>query len=143
MLFHRLTLEAFCHATEDPKKVKEALLSFVPFDVTEKDTSQDKLEGSFGNDIIVYRISFDKQPEINKTIDFVKSSISQEQMENFYVDEHVTDDDNFWVRFDKQAAVGGKVSLGGKDTIQLKGKVAAFPAKREKAVQMMEDFWRV
>lgn len=141
MLFHRLGLEAFCHETEDPERVKKAMLNLLPFKAAEKDIKEERMDGSFGNSILSFKIYFDKQPEINGLMEFLRGNIPKEELRNFVVDEHVNDDDNFWMRFDKQKAYNGEVSLGGPDTVQLKGKVAAFPAKRERAVWMMEKFW--
>ena len=141
MLFHRLGLEAFCHETEDSDKVKAAMLNFLPVNASEKDITEERLEGSFGNTILSLKIYFDKQPEINKITEFLKENVPKEEMKSFVVDEHVNEGDNFWMRFDKQKAYKKEVSLGGPDTIQLKGKVAAFPAKRERAVWLMEKFW--
>jgi len=140
MLFHRISLEAFCHATEDLEKVKEAILNLVPFEVGDKDFLVRRFEGSFGNQIILIRLEFDKQGRINKLIDALRSDMP-ESGPAFSAEEHVTDGGVFWLRFDKQEAYKGKITLGRHDTIQLKGKVAAFPASREKAVEIMEKAW--
>jgi len=136
MLFHSLSLEAFCHATEDLDRVKGAILSLVPFEVNKKDFLVQKLDGSFGNEIITLRLEFKKQGEVNKLVEFVKEKVKLDD-----IDSHITDDGRFWVRFDKQKAFEGDIELGGEDTIQMKGKVAAFPAKREKAVKLMKEFF--
>ncbi len=137
MLFHRLSLEAFCHATEDLEKVKEAMTKLVPpFEKLNFQT--EKLEGSFGNDIISVKLEFEKQAEIVDLLEFIKSNLSDSDID---IDAHVTENNEFWIRFDKQKAHEGKVIAGRGDVIQLKGKVAAFPAKREKAVEMMEKLW--
>jgi len=142
MLFHRLSLEAFCHATEDLSKVKGALLNLLPPEAAKSaGFKEQKLEGSFGNEITIVRLELGKQGDMGKAIEWFKESLPKEDVEDFNVDEHVTDDGEFWMRFDKQEAYGGKIVLGGQDTIQLKGKVAAFPAGRERALALMEEFW--
>jgi RNA binding exosome subunit len=145
MLFHRLCLEAFCHATEDLGKVKEAMLNLLPPELVDSARSagfkEQKLEGSFGNEITLVRLELGKQGDMGKAVERFKESLPKEDVEDFNVDEHVTDDGEFWMRFDKQEAYGGKIVLGGQDTIQLKGKVAAFPAGRGRALALMEEFW--
>lgn len=141
MLFHRLSLEAFCHVTEDANKAKEAMLSVVPPELRAAQFKEQKLEGSFGNDILILALEFTTQGDIKKVVDFIKAGLRKEDLERVDIDEHVTDDDEFWLRLDKQKACGGKLALGGDDTIQLKGKVAAFPANRRKAVALMEQAW--
>jgi RNA binding exosome subunit len=134
MLFHRLSLEAFCHATEDLSKVQEAMSNLVPFEA--KGFKEKRTEGSFGNEIIVVTLQFSKQAEINKIIEFLKPKIA-----GINVEEHIVDDSYFWIRFDKQKALEKEFVLGGQDTIQLKGKVAAFPAKKEKVLEIMKKAW--
>jgi len=141
MLFHRLTIEAFCHATEDVDKVKEAMLRAVPPELRAAQFKEQKLEGSFGNDILILAMEFDKQGDMKKIVEFIKAGLPKEELERVDIDEHVTDDDEFWLRLDKQKACEGELALGGDDTIQLKGKVAAFPANRRKAISLMEQAW--
>ncbi len=141
MLFHRLSLEAFCHATEDPGRVREAMRNVLPEALREAKFKEQRVEGSFGNGIIIFSLEFERHAEVKELVDFIKENIKKEDLEYFDIEEHVTDNDEFWMRLDKQEACGGRLVLGGQDTIQLKGKVAAFPAKREKALEMMETLW--
>ena len=57
------------------------------------------------------------------------------------MDGRVDDDCNFFIRFDKQEAYCEKLVLGSRDSIQLKGKVAAYPANRMNAVKIMRGAW--
>lgn len=141
MLFHRLALEAFCHATEDIEKVKEAMLNLVPFKVEDKDFQIEQFSGSFGNEIICIRLEFVKQAKIRALVEYIKKTMPKEELREFNVDKHVNESGEFWMRYDKQEAYDGRIVLGSRDTIQLKGKVAAFPASRKKAVELMQDLW--
>ena len=136
MYFHRIKLDAFCHATEDITKVKEAMLKLLPFETTIEESA---VKGSFGNEIISLSVQFEKQHEINKIVEFLKGKLGE--VEDFNVEEHVNEDNFFWIRFNKQEALAGNIVLGGTDVIQLKGKVAAFPAKWEMAVEIMKKVW--
>jgi hypothetical protein len=140
MLFHRLRVEAFCHATEDLNKVTEALLNVLPFEDVKFE--KESYEGSFGNEILSVSAEFDKQQDIKKVLGKIKSGLPANELNDLEVGEHLTDDGEFWMRLDKQKAYEGRVALGGEDTIQIKGKVAAFPAKREIALKLMGDFWK-
>jgi RNA-binding protein len=138
MLFHNLSLEAFCHSTEDLDKVKEAMLNLLP-PGQEPEFKTESLEGSFGNEIIKVSAGFKKQQDIKSVVSFITERLGP--LKGFDVDSHVSDEGFFWIRFDKQEAFEGKITRGGKDTIQLKGKVAAFPAKRENVVDAMWKLW--
>lgn len=131
-----MSLEAFCHATEDVERVKQAMFTLIGFP-NEVPLIEQKVEGSFGNDIILLKVTFEKQPEINAIVKNIRISLSKEDLEGFDVDSHVNDRDEFWMRFDKQEAYLGRIALGYTDTVQLKAKVAAFPAKRENAVELV------
>ena len=136
MDFHHISLGAFCHATEDVELVKEAMLKLSPFEKAE--FKQERTEGSFGNPITILKLDFEKQSDIRGVVDFIKSRLEGD----IDVDAHVSEDGDFWIRFDKQEAFKGNIVLGVEDAIQLKGKVAAFPANRENAVEIMEKVWK-
>ena len=142
MIFHRLQLEAFCHATEDVAKVKEAVLNVLPSDMMEKaEFTEQKTEGSFGNEILILRLEYEKQGDMRKIIENIRQRIPKDDLSEFDIEEHVSDDSEVWLLFDKQEAYKGKLSLDGRDTIQLRGKIATFPASRKKAVEMMLGLW--
>ena len=140
MLFHNLNLEAFCHATENSEKVKGAFSALVPLKINPNDFLESNFEGSFGNEIKLIKLEFSNQSVMKDIIHHLQKNISKGP-EAFNISDHVTDDRMFWVRFDKQQAFDGKISFGGDDTIQLKGKIAAFPAKRERAIEVISDIW--
>ena len=82
------------------------------------------------------KLEFKKQSDINKLVEFLKQKVELEDVER-----HVTEEGRFWIRFDKQKAFAKEIVLGDEDTIQLKGKVAAFPAKRENAIAVIKEKW--
>ncbi len=139
MLFHRIRLEAFCHATEDSRRVKEAILNLVPFKVEDGEFHTERLTGSFGNEIISLYLEFNKQGRIRKLTEFLRDNAQLGSGPE--IDCRVTGDCEFWLRLDKQKAYEREIVPGKHDTVQLRGKVAAFPAKRENAIDVMRDFW--
>ncbi len=141
MLFHRIALEAFCHATEDVKKVKQAMANLVPFEVPDSAFESERMEGSFGNEIISLTLEFSKQGEINCIVKSLVESLPKQEMKSIDLKQHINEALAFWIRFDKQSAYNGEVKLDGHDTVQLRGKIAAFPATRQRAVQVMKGLW--
>jgi hypothetical protein len=135
--FHHIKLEAFCHATEDEKRVKKAMLNLLPFE--EVDFEEEMLEGSFKNPITILRVHYEKQQEIKAVIENIKPRLD---LSGFEPGEHIIDGTYFWMRFDKQAALDNRLEWGESDSIQFKGKVAAFPAKEENAIAVMEKLWK-
>lgn len=139
MLFHNLVLEAFCHETEDKERVKQALLNLVAAD--DSKFLEEIYEGSFGNKITAISLVFEKQCDIRAVMDGIRDRIPKDSLKEIDIDSHLTDDNFFWLRFDKQKAYGGDIVLGGDDVVQVKGKVAAFPAKRENALMRLEEYF--
>ena len=139
MIFHSLQLESFSHETEDEEKVREAMLNLLPEEVrnTAPKIERELLNGTHGNKIIILRIDFKKQGDVKKIFDFILENLD----EKGGVEDRIDDDCNFFVRFDKQEAYSGKLRLSSQDSIQLKGKVAAYPACRSKAVEIMKGVW--
>lgn len=146
MLFHRIQLEAFCHATEDESRVEKALLSLVPFDIAERgdlSVSKERIRGAFGNPITILRLELTKSRDIRAVVDSLKERLGAGGRREVSkgLNERLSDDCQFWLRFDKQEAYKGRLVLGGQDTVQLKGKVAAYPANRVVALNLMREVW--
>ena len=64
------------------------------------------------------------------------------EIENFAglmaeLDDRIDDNCAFFLGLDKQAAYSGHVELG--DGLMLRGKVEAYPAKRERAIETAEE----
>jgi RNA binding exosome subunit len=146
MLFHRIQLEAFCHATEDESRVEKAMLSFIPFDIRDKKdlaVSKERIIGTFGNPITILRLELTRSRDTRAVVDFIKGKLGEEGRREISkcMEERLSEDCQFWVRFDKQEAYKGRLVLGGDDTIQLKGKVAAYPANRNVALNLTRGVW--
>ena len=126
--FHYVELRAFSYATEDEKRVAQALQTFLPEETKlERNASQ----GHYGDRIVVLSARVELADEIRHvlsqvaTLDDVDDVIGE-------LDDRVDDNCSFFLTFDKQAAFEGEVRRG--DGITLRAKVEAYPAKREKAV---------
>ena len=94
--FHYVDLRAFSYATEDDKRVEDALRLFLPEEF-------DRLGGE--------------------------------------LDERVDENCSFFVSLSKQAAFNGEVRLG--DGLTLRGKVEAYPAKKEQAIDAVAETFGV
>ena len=162
MIFRSLQLEAFCHETEDEEKVREAMSNLLPEDIrnnkgleiktkshgfrdpyTSYTVKKEVLQGTFGNRVIVLRIEFKKQGDINKIFDFILENFDKKEKESVTkeMEDGMDDDCNFYIRFDKQESYRGKLALGSGDCIQLKAKVTAYPAHKSNAVNIMKEAW--
>jgi len=127
--FHYVDLRAFSYATEDEKRVESALRTYLP-----EDTALDRqvTTGHHGDRIVVLSTRLETADEVRHVLDRL---VSLPEYDAFLdeLDDRVSEDCSLYLTLDKQAAFGGDVRQG--DGITLRGKVEAYPANRESAVE--------
>ena len=131
--FHYVDLRTFCYATEDDKRVEDALRTFLPEDYP---VERAQSEGHYGDRIIVLSARVENADDIRHVLTQVASAPEIDAV-RAELDDRVDDNCSFFLTFGKQAAFGGNVERG--DGITLRAKVEAYPAKREKAVENARD----
>ncbi|WP_434522314.1 RNA-binding protein [Halorubrum sp. AS12] len=126
--FHYVDLRAFSYATEDEKRVEQALYSLLPEDV-----ELDRVEnvGHHGDRIVVLSARVETADEMRHVLDRLSELEDLDRVLG-ELDERVDDNCALFLRLDKQAAFRGEVRLGPGITVRTK--VEAYPAKKEKAV---------
>lgn len=127
--FHYVDLRTFCYATEDDKRVEQALRTFLPEDYP---IEHAKSEGHYGDRIVVLSARVENADDVRHVLSQVASAPDIDAV-RAELDDRVDDNCSFFLTFDKQAAFRGDVARG--DGITLRAKVEAYPAKREKAVE--------
>ena len=127
--FHYVDLRTFCYATEDDKRVEDALRTFLPEDYP---IERAQSEGHYGDRIIVLSARVENADDIRHVLTQVASAPEIDAV-RAELDDRVDDNCSFFLTFGKQAAFGGSVERG--DGITLRAKVEAYPAKREKSVE--------
>ncbi|WP_439026582.1 RNA-binding protein [Haloarchaeobius sp. DT45] len=131
--FHYVDLRAFCYATEDEKRVEEALRYYLPEDY-EVERMENK--GHHGDRIVVLSARVENADDVRHVLarvaelDDIESVIGE-------LDDRVTDNCELFLRLDKQAAFSGETALG--EGITFRAKVEAYPAKKEAAVENARD----
>ncbi len=131
-----LEFRVLSHATEDAEKVYRALGNVVgEKNLEEVEVSREKLEGHYGNPIIlmkgkVYRKHFAR--EILKTIFSLLSKRDKRRL--FYeLERHVDAEGNLYLRLDKQKAYLGEARLSDADPIRVRVKLS-IPAKQKEKI---------
>ncbi|RLM70840.1 hypothetical protein DVK05_04235 [Halorubrum sp. Atlit-8R] len=126
--FHYVDLRAFSYATEDVKRVEQALRSLLPEDV-----ELDRVEnvGHHGDRIVVLSARVERADEMRHVLDRLSELEDLDRVLD-ELGERVDDNCALFLRLDKQAAFRGDVRLGPGVTVRTK--VEAYPAKKEKAV---------
>ncbi|RBI63855.1 hypothetical protein DMJ13_04885 [halophilic archaeon] len=127
--FHYVDLRAFCYATEDEKRVEDALRTYLPEDF---EIERAESEGHHGDRILVLSARVENADEMRDVLDKLGELPDLDEVRE-QLDERVDENCSFFVSLDKQDAYRGTVSLG--EGITLRAKVEAYPAKKEKAVE--------
>ncbi|QAU12339.1 RNA-binding protein [Halorubrum sp. BOL3-1] len=126
--FHYVDLRAFSYATEDVKRVEQALYALLPEDV---ELDRVKNVGHHGDRIVVLSARVETADEMRHVLDRLSELDDLDRVLD-ELDERVDDNCALFLRLDKQAAFRGDVRLGPGLTVRTK--VEAYPAKKEKAV---------
>ncbi|ELZ91325.1 hypothetical protein C440_13464 [Haloferax mucosum ATCC BAA-1512] len=131
--FHYIDLRTFCYETEDEKRVEEALRTFLP-----DDFELDRIEstGHHGDRIVVFSARVERADDLRYVLSKIRDLDDFEALLE-ELDQRVTDNTEFFLRLDKQAAFKGDVARGG--GLTLRAKVEAYPAKKEAAVENARD----
>ena len=127
--FHYVDLRAFSYATEDEKRVEEALRSLLP-----EDAELDRVEnvGHHGDRIVVLSARIERADGMRHVLDRIAELDDLDRV-LAQLDQRVDDNCALFMRLDKQAAFRGEVELG--PGITVRAKIEAYPAKKEAAVE--------
>ena len=127
--FHYIDLRTFCYATEDEKRVENALRALLP-----EEFELDRMEntGHHGDRIVVLSARVETADEMRHILDRLAELDEIDRILD-ELDERVDDNCSFFLRLDKQAAFKDEIELGA--GITLRAKVEAYPAKHEAAVE--------
>jgi hypothetical protein len=126
--FHYVDLRAFSYATEDERRVEQALRAYLPeeFDIERSETT-----GHHGDRIVVLSARVENADGVRTVLSKLAELPDVDTVID-QLDERVDDNCSLFVRLDKQAAFRDEARLG--EGITLRGKVEAYPAKKPAAV---------
>ncbi|MCU4716760.1 RNA-binding protein [Halapricum hydrolyticum] len=132
---HYIDLRTFCYATEDEKRVEDALRTLLP---EEFELQRLENEGHHGDRILVFSARVENADAMRVVLDRLGELPSEQRQQLLgELDERVTDNTELFLTLDKQAAFGGDVRLG--DGITVRAKVEAYPATKDAAVENARD----
>ncbi|MCZ7385202.1 MAG: exosome subunit [Candidatus Methanoperedens sp.] len=136
---HNISLRAIVSATESEDRVKTALSLFL-FDTEIEST---RTEGHYGNPITILQAQV-KGKDCKRFLEHLKTKLTEPELKKLKneVCERTDDECCLHLRFDKQAAFQGTVQLATTtDTISARMKLKAYPARREKAIEIAETLF--
>ena len=113
-----IIIEIIIHSTEDTKKIFEPLLE--SFDIKEEEFVKERLEGHFGNPILLMRVKLRKK-RAEEFIKKIVSKISKSQMDEFLQNIAMYfEDSSLFMRISKGELVRKSISLQQNDALKIK-----------------------
>ncbi|HID60431.1 MAG TPA: hypothetical protein EYP46_01050 [Hadesarchaea archaeon] len=138
--FRSAAVSVHAHATEDENRVLEALKAILPEGI---EIRRSGLKGHYGNQITSFEARMSREPVLREFWRRIVAKLRTGGLEKLRerVLTGVDDSCHLYLRFDKQIACGGElVHTTSGDSIHVKFKVSVFPAKRGKAIELVEKF---
>ena len=145
---HSIHLSVFVKPEEDCEKLKSTFLSFFPFNLEkEKIILKETNATGFQEQIIkILEVILDKEKHIALFLDDLLQKLEPEKKELLLRQkESRLDEDNFFfMRFDKNHLLNENrlfiVDTG--NCFHLKMHIASYPAKREKALEVVQEIFK-
>ncbi len=142
-MIHYIHLRTSAQATEDPEKVRSALKLLLPPPgrTAKKDSiivNETITTGYHDNPIIVMEADLKQNKDCQYLVDRIREHLGPAGISRLAaeLENRVDDDCNLYIRFNKQEAYLGKLMTTTKsDSILIRIKIKAFPARPEKAIQ--------
>jgi RNA binding exosome subunit len=133
-MIHNISYRAFVYGTENKEKVLESINTLFPNSSPQCEAT----EGYYKNPVLILYNKIDKKSDIKDFIGKLSSMNDPTKKRILYqLEDKMDDSGNLFLRFDKQRAYKGdfKVVEHG-DSIHLKIKIAAYPAKKKVALKI-------
>jgi RNA binding exosome subunit len=126
-----MEMRFFVHATEDRNKVLEAAHNLLPLEGANKLVfKKSNLKGEYGNPILFYQVYTEDSSYIATFLSKININLSSSDKESLLKEFNMRlHRGNLYIRFDKQSAYKGIITLCRVDPIHIKIKFKTFQIK--------------
>ncbi len=136
MTFHYIEFQAYCHATEDLKRVKDAVENLAG---KELEFEMSDAEGYYGNPIKILEAKISRNREMDDFFESLPDTLVKELRKE--LDRRIDERCNFFFRVDKGKAYQDEISLTrGSNSIRVRARVESYPSRKETAVEKMGEY---
>lgn len=138
-MIHNISYRVFVYGTENEEKVREAIKILFPNSHPQTET----IEGYFKNPVLILHDKLGKKRETKEFIKILQNldSSTKKRVLN-ELNNKMDDKGNLFLRFDKQRAYRGDLKIiEHGDAVHVKIKIAAYPAKKEKAMELAKEIF--
>lgn len=138
-MIHNISYRAFVYGTENKERVLDAIHTLFP----DSEPQEDSIEGHYKNKVLVLHQKIDKKSDIKLFLHTLqKLPLSKKRLFFVDIEKKIDDRCNLFIRFDKQRAYqGGMKIVEHGDSILVKLKIAAYPAKKEVALGVVKKIF--
>lgn len=133
--FHYIRVRVMCNATEDEDLIAELMESLVDPERIEVSDG----EGHHGNRLLMFEAELKSNKDHRRLFEALGPGAVGSILDE--LDERMDEENSFYLRFDKQKAVGGVWELARHgDVFMVSGKVETHPVDRNQALSRMRAF---
>jgi len=134
-MIHNISYRAFVYGTENEEKVKNAIKTLFPNSLIQSEVT----EGHYKTPVLILHDKIDKKRDIKNFIKILNNIGSYDKKRILKdLDKKMDDKGNFFLRFDKQQAYQGELEVVEHgDSIHVKIKMPAYPAKKDIAMKLV------
>ena len=136
--FLRIHVRAIAQATEVQERVGQAFI----FASGTEEIELERTKGHFGNEIIIFKVELTKASAMNKFLKQLKEAGILSQIKE-QIEQRLDEECTLYFRLDKQKAYEEELALAeNTDVIAVMMKIAAYPARRELALNVFLDWFK-
>ena len=137
-MIHNIRYRVFIYENEDKDEILEALLNVLPT----AEPEVEEAEGLLEEKMLILTGTISKKRETKEFLNTLIDSIGKAQLIKLYddLDRKMDEKGNLFLRLSKEKALDEEWEiLDGGDSIHLKIKIAAYPAKKEVAIKKISE----
>ena len=139
-MIHNIRYRVFIYENEDRDEILEALLNILPT----AEPEVEEAEGLLEEKMLILTGTVSKKRETKEFLNTLIESIGEDQLVKLYndLDRKMDEKGNLFLRLSKERALEEEWEiLDGGDSIHLKIKIAAYPAKKEVAIKKIAEIF--
>lgn len=134
-MIHNIKFRVFVYENEDVDELSQAILNILP----EAEIGAEEAEGLTEDKIIILSGTVSKKRYTKEFFNLLLESVDLDKL-NDDLERKMDEKGNWFLRFDKEDAIDEKMTIKDSgDSIHLKIKIAAYPAKKEIAVDKVRE----
>ena len=134
-MIHNIKFRVFVYENEDFQELSQAILNILP----EAEINAEEAEGLTEDKIIILSGTVSKKRYTKAFFNSLLESVDLDKLNND-LERKIDEKGNWFLRFDKADAIDEKLTIKDSgDSIHLKIKIAAYPAKKEIAVEKVRE----